>query len=68
MMGFAHSSHLPIILRVAARFEIDADHLNSYVSSMKRTLGDYVLIGLLVLIMCTTAAGIGIRVYQAFGG
>lgn len=52
----------------ARRKDLDADIPTGYVPSIKRTLGDYLLIGLIVLIMCTTAAGIGIRVYQAFGG
>lgn len=54
--------------RLSARFEIDADLLNGYVSIMKRTLGDYIAIGLLVLVMSTTAAGMVIRIYLAVTG
>ena len=54
--------------RLPARFEIDATHAAGYVSGMKRTLGEYLLIVLLVLIMCATVAGIVIRIYLAITG
>ena len=66
------SATVRVILQIMswppARFEINAALLNGYVPSMKRTLGDYMLIGLIVLVMCTTLAGIVIRVYQAVTG
>lgn len=62
------SGILWIMPRLSARFEIDADLLNGYVSIMKRTLGDYIAIGLLVLVMSTTAAGMVIRIYLAVTG
>lgn len=59
---------IQIMPRLSARFEIDAARLNGYFSFMKRSLGDHLLIGLLVLIMCTTVAGIVIRIYQSVTG
>lgn len=46
----------------------DVEMATGYVSGMKRTLGDYLLIGLLLLVMCTTLAGMGIRIYLAVTG
>jgi len=36
---------------------------------MKRPVGEYLLLGLMLLVMATTLAGMGIRIYVAvFGG
>ncbi len=36
--------------------------------TVKRTLGEYLMLGLMALLMCTTLAGMGIRIYLAFTG
>lgn len=45
--------------------DLDVEMATGYLSGMKRTLGDYLTIGLILLVMCTTLAGMGIRIYMA---
>lgn len=48
--------------------DLDVEVTTGYVSIMKRTLGDYLTISLILLVMCTTLAGFGIRIFMAFTG
>lgn len=47
---------------------LDVESATGYGSIMKRTLGDYLTIGLILLVMCTTLVGMGIRIYLAMSG
>lgn len=48
--------------------DLDVEMATGYVSGMKRTLGDYLPICLILLVMCTTLAGMEIRIYMAVSG
>lgn len=48
--------------------DLDVEMATGYGSGMKRTLGEYLTIGLMLLVMATTLAGMGIRIYLAFTG
>ncbi len=48
--------------------DLDVEVTTGYGSIMKRTLGEYLTIGLILLVMCTTLAGMGIRIYLAVTG
>lgn len=48
--------------------DLDVEMATGYVSGMKRTLGDYLTIGIIVLVMCTTLAGMGNRIHMAVAG
>ncbi|MBT9368319.1 hypothetical protein [Rhizobium sp. CSW-27] len=67
ILGGTEDSSGRISARFSARSDIDAAPWHRYEWGMKRDLMAFVIIALLLLLICTTVAGVAMRLYEVVG-